>query len=86
MLFYVEERNVEMTIGTKEDYINRFKNVLMTNNIGSSSISLDLIFEAFGKEIDTISEIHEQDKTIYVLNLQKAYKQIKGEISGMKED
>ena len=75
-----------MTIGTKEDYINRFKHVLMTNNIGSSSISLDLIFEAFGKEIDTISEIHEQDKTKYVLNLQKAYKQIKSEISGIIED
>ena len=75
-----------MTIGTKKDYIDRFKYVLMSNNIGSSSISLDSIFEAFGKEIDNISDIHEQDKTIYALNLRKAYKQIKSEISGVIEE
>lgn len=75
-----------MTIGSKEDYMDRFKYVLMTNNIGSSSLSLDLIFEAFGREIDNICDMHERDKTIYTLNLQKAFKQIKSEISGVTED
>ncbi|QUG43599.1 hypothetical protein KD050_10430 [Psychrobacillus sp. INOP01] len=75
-----------MTIGTKEDYLEKFKYVLMTNYIGSSSTSLDLMLEAFEREIANITDMREQDKTMYTLNLQKAFKQIKSEISGVTED
>lgn len=75
-----------MTIGTKEDYMDRFKHILMTNNIGSSSLSLDLILEDLGREIDNRVDMHEQDKLIYSTNLEKAFKQIKKDISGGIEE
>lgn len=75
-----------MTVGTKEYYIENFKQVLMTNSVASESTSLNSILKFYEEEINSSPTLKEEDKEVYKLNLQKAFKQAKEEIFGNLEE
>ena len=84
MLFYVKgERILKMR---KENFIEQYKQVLMTNYVASTSISLQSIYEEMKKEIELSSTWSMNEKNIFLQNLLDAHHQIKNEISGKLEE
>lgn len=80
MLFYVrDERNLIMK---KEAYIAYFKQVLMTNHVTSTSISLQSIFEELKKGIELSTSWSIEEKNIFLEQLIDAHNQMKNEIFG----
>lgn len=74
-----------MTVGTKEYYVENFKQVLMTNNVTSESTSLNSVLKFYEEEISNSPNLKEEDKEVCKRNLQKAFKQTKEEIFGEPE-
>ncbi len=66
----------------KENFIEQYKQVLMTNYVASTSISLQSIYEEMKKEIELSSTWSMNEKNIFLQNLIDAHHQIKNEISG----
>ena len=71
---------------TKEAFIEQFKQVLMTNHVASTSISLQDTFEEMKKEIELNSVWSIEEKNLYLLHLKAAHHQIKQEIVGIEQE
>lgn len=66
----------------KEAYIAYFKQVLMTNHVTSTSISLQSIFEELKKGIELSTSWSIEEKNIFLEQLIDAHNQMKNEIFG----
>ena len=75
-----------MELGTKEYYINGFKDMLMTNLIANESKSLSSAQSYYEKQIDESYVITEVKKALHLRNLQKAYDEIVLELVGQADE
>ncbi|MEK4520151.1 hypothetical protein NSQ95_19070 [Psychrobacillus sp. FSL W7-1457] len=70
----------------KDIYIAYFRQVLMTNHVTNTSISLQSTFEELKKDIELNSTSSIEEKKIMHRHLMDAHHQMKNEISGQKEE
>lgn len=68
----------------KETFLEQFKQVLMTNHVASTSISLQATFEEMKKEIELSSIWSIEEKDLFLHHLKAAHHQIKQEIAGIE--
>ena len=70
----------------KEIFMEQFKQVLMTNQVASTSISLQSTFEEMKKEIELNSVWSIEERNLLLHNLNVAHRQIKQEIAGIEQE
>lgn len=70
----------------KEIFMEQFKQVLMTNQVASTSISLQSTFEEMKKEIELNSVWTIEEKNLLQQYLIMAHCQIKKEIAGIEQE
>ncbi|WP_298466791.1 hypothetical protein [Psychrobacillus sp. FSL K6-4046] len=70
----------------KEIFMEQFKQVLMTNQVASTSISLQSTFEEMKKEIELNSVWSIEERNLFLHHLNVAHRQIKQEIAGIKQE
>lgn len=70
----------------KEIFMEQFKQVLMTNQVASTSISLQSTFEGMKKEIELNSVWSIEERNLLLHNLNVAHRQIKQEIAGIEQE
>ncbi|MBE1556546.1 hypothetical protein [Sporosarcina limicola] len=75
-----------MKLGSKEYYVNAFKDGLMINYVAPKSQSLESIYIYHEEQIREIPHLKDEEKCSYSRNLQKAYDQTVDEIVGHSEE
>ncbi|MER2006223.1 MAG: hypothetical protein ABS939_02120 [Psychrobacillus sp.] len=70
----------------KEIFMEQFKQVLMTNQVANTSISLQSTFEGMKKEIELNSVWSIEERNLLLHNLNVAHRQIKQEIAGIEQE
>lgn len=75
-----------MTIGTKEYYLDKFKQTLMTNFIISDAQSLTSVHARYSEQINATTTLNPVEKNHYLYNLEKAFTDILHEVLGQPEE
>lgn len=70
----------------KEIFMEQFKQVLMTNQVANTSISLQSTFEGMKKEIELNSVWSIEERNLLLHNLNVAHRQIKQEFAGIEQE
>lgn len=75
-----------MTIGTKEYYVNEFKQTLMTNFVTGDAQSLASVHADYEEQIGDMPTLNADEKIGYLQNLEKAFNAILHEVLGQSEE
>lgn len=75
-----------MTIGTKEYYLDEFKQILMTNFVIGDAQSLTSVHARYAQQIDAMTSLNPDEKSHYLYNLEKAFADILHEVLGQPEE